>query len=521
MKTLYRNAKNISIFCFAMLLLASATSCKKFLDTQKQGSYTDDTYPYPGGSGPYDQYIFAAYNNLRAYGVHAFGFILSTSVRSDDADIGSTPGDGGANVQTFETFPLSPANGIVNGMWVEYYALIDKCNITLNQIETNQDIVATEANKIQTQAEARFLRAYAYFNLVRLFGRVPLVDKPQAVGQAPIAQSTSAQIYTFIESDLQFAATNLPPNWDPRFVGRATSGAANGLLAKVYLTQKKWGQAMSAANLVMTSGQYDLSTPYNTIFGEEGENSKESVFEVQATASTAIPQANGVQYAANQGVRRATGEDYWNLGDGFNVPGPTLDAAYEQNDPRKARTFLYRNDATSLASPNPHKTFYGEITGTGWANPIYNHKVYTNPTRRASIGNRFGWWMNIRILRYADVVLMYAEAANEIGGTANTTLALNALNSIRLRARGGNTTILPDVTTTDQGLLRAAIRHERRIELAMENDRFFDLVRWGTSGTAMAAANRPNFAEFRDVLLPIPQTQIDLSKNVLTPNPGY
>ena len=519
MKNLYINAKSISIFCFAALLITSVTSCKKFLDTQKQGSYTDDTYPYPGGSGPYDQYIFAAYNNLRAYGVHAFGFVLSTSVRSDDADIGSASGDGGANVQTFETFPLSPANGIINGMWVEYYSLIDKCNITLNQIENNKDIVATDANKIQTQAEARFLRAYAYFNLVRMFGRIPLVDKVQAVGQAPIAQSTAAQIYTFIESDLQFAAANLPTNWDPTFVGRVTSGAANGLLAKVYLTQKKWGAAMASANLVMTNGQYNLSTPYNTIFGEEGENSKESVFEVQATASTAIPQANGVQYAGVQGVRG--GIDIWNLGDGFNVPGATLDAAYEPNDPRKARTFLYRNTSATLASPNPYRSVYGDVTGTTWVNPIYNHKVYTNPSRRASIGNRFGWWMNVRILRYADVVLMYAEAANELGGTANANLALSALNSVRLRARAGNAAILPDVTTTDQILLREAIRHERRIELAMEHDRFFDLVRWGTAGVAMAAAGKTNFLESRDVWLPIPQTQIDLSKNVLTPNPGY
>lgn len=523
MKILHPTTKKISLALLAIMLVMGVSSCKKFLDTQKQGQYTDQDYPYPGGSGPYDQYLFAAYNSLRAYGVHSFGFVLSTSVRSDDADIGSSPGDGGANVQTFDTFPLSSGNSIINGMWVEYYSFIDKCNITLDQIENNTSLVATEANKLQSQGEARFLRAYAYFNMVRLFGRVPLITKPISTAQPSGPQRPASEIYTLIEGDLQFAAANLPASWDSRFVGRATSGAANGLLAKVYLTQKKWAAAMGAANAVMTNGQYDLSTSYDKIFGEEGENSKESVFEVQATASTTVPTANGVQYAANQGVRRASGEDYWNLGDGFNVPGATLDAAYEPGDPRKARTFLYRNTAATLASPNPYKTYYGEITGTGWANPIYNHKVYTNPTRRASVGNRFGWWMNIRILRYADVVLMYAEAANELGGTTNTTAALTALNSVRARARNGNAALLPNVTTTDQVALRAAIRQERRVELAMEHDRFFDLVRWETAGAAMAAAGRPGFSEFRDVLLPIPQTQIDLSKepNKLTQNTGY
>lgn len=524
MKISNKILKKISIALVAITLVSTVSSCKKFLDTQKQGSYTDEDYPYPGGSGPYDQYIFAAYKDLRAYGVHAFGFVLATAVRSDDSDIGSSAGDGGANVQTFETFPVSPSNGIINGMWVEYYGLINKCNIALDQIENNKDLIATDANKLQSQAEARFIRAYAYFNLVRLFGRVPIIDKLLPVGQTGVLQSTPAQIYTFIESDLTFAAANLPISWDPKlFAGRVTSGAANGLLAKVYLTQKKWAAAMGAANTVMNNGQYNLSTPYDVIFGEEGENSKESVFEIQATASAAIPTANGVQYAATQGVRRKSGEDSWNLGDGFNVPSATLDAAYEPGDPRKARTFLYRNTAATLASPTPYKTYYGEITGTGWENPIYNHKVYTNPARRASVGNRFGWWMNIRILRYADIVLMYAEAANELGGATNTTAALAALNSVRARARNGNAAILPNITITDQDLLRTAIRQERRIELAMENDRFFDLVRWGIAGTAMAAAGRPGFVEARDVVLPIPQTQIDLSKEPykLTPNPNY
>ncbi|MES2275033.1 MAG: RagB/SusD family nutrient uptake outer membrane protein [Bacteroidota bacterium] len=509
MKNFNRKQKYLGIAVIAMVLISSNFGCKKFLDTQRQGQYYAENYPYPGGSGPYDQYIFAAYNNLRAYNVHVAPFFLATSVRSDDADKGSTASDGGADVIAMDNFPVLPSNGLVNDMWNGYFSLVSNCNITLDQIKTGI-AVATDAQKTGAEAEARFLRAYAYFNMVRFWGRVPIVDKPVTVSGSNIAQSTTAQIYTFIESDLTFAAANLPLMWDKKFVGRANKGMANGLLAKVYLTQQKWAQAMSTANLVMTSGQYDLSTPYNNIFGESGENSKESIFEVQATASFAVKTTNGIQSAQYQGVRDG---GIWNLGYGWNVPNDNLAAAYETGDPRYARTFLLRSTATVT-----NKTVYGENTATTWINPAYNHKVYTNPSYRATYGDMSGWWMNMRVLRYADVVLMYAEAANESG---NTTEALDKLEQVRARARNGNSAVLPKITITDQAQLRDIIRHERRIELAMEHDRFFDIVRWGISQTALSSAGKANFVASRDNLLPIPQTQIDLSKGVLTQNSGY
>ncbi|WP_246230197.1 RagB/SusD family nutrient uptake outer membrane protein [Mucilaginibacter humi] len=141
-----------------------------------------------------------------------------------------------------------------------------------------------------------------------------------------------------------------------KFVGRATSGAANGILAKVYLTEQKWAQAAATAQIVMNNGQYDLSTPYDKIFGEAGENSKESVFEVQATASFATKTANGIQNAQYRGVRDG---GVWNPGYGWNVPNDNLAAAYEPGDPRYARTFLLRSTATTT-----YKTVYGENTAT-------------------------------------------------------------------------------------------------------------------------------------------------------------
>ncbi len=516
MKSFMPLTRQIQLALFAAVVVLAATGCKGFLDTNRQGAYTEDNYPYPGGSGPYDQFIFGAYNELRSFNLHSQSFITAASIRSDDADKGSTPTDGGTNAITMDNFPVAASNGFCNTLWLGNYTLITRCNSTIKEINTNTSIVASNEVKQQTLGEARFLRAYAYFNLVRFFGRVPLIDTlfSDPAAQNNVAQSTAAQIYAFIENDLTFAASVLPLNWDSRFVGRATKGAANGLLAKVYLTQQKWAPAMAAANTVMISGQYDLSTSYDKIFREEGENSKESVFEVQATATAAIPSNNGVQYAQIQGIR---GAGIWDLGWGWNSPSDQLVAAYETNDPRKARTILFTSTSTV-----PGLTIYGETTPVGLPNARYNNKVYSNPSLRTSIGNRFGYWMNVRLLRYADVVLMYAEAANEVGGAANTTAALAALNSIRARARTGAVAgTLPDVTTTDQALLRAAIRQERRVELAMEHDRFFDIVRWGIAQDVLQAAGKTNFSNSRDVLLPIPQTQIDLSAGKLTQNPGY
>ncbi len=511
MKTNTFNGKQVIVLILTGMILFSG--CKKdFLDRDPQGQYTQDTYPYPGGSGPYDTYLFGIYSELRSFNVHSQSFIAATSIRSDDADKGSTPADGGTNAISMDNFPVLPNNGFVNTIWVGYFSLINKANIALDQVRNNKDIVATPEVKAQSEAEARFLRAYAYFNLVRYFGRVPIVDSvfTNAAAQSNVAQNTPEQVYAFIETDLIYAAANLPLSWEARFVGRITKGAANGLLAKVYLTQRKWAPAFAAAGQVINSGVYDLSTSYDRIFREEGENSKESVFEVQATATAAIPSANGVQYAQIQGVR---GSGAWDLGWGWNTPSVQLDAAYETGDPRKNRTILYTSTATAT-----FQSIYGEALPVGLPNPRYNNKVYSNPAIRASIGNRFGYWMNVRLLRYSDVVLMYAEAANETGNTAE---ALAKLEMVRARARAGNNTILPAVTTTDQALLRDAIRRERRVELAMEHDRFWDIVRWGIAQSVLHAAGKTNFSDARDVLLPIPQTQIDISGGKLTQNPGY
>jgi hypothetical protein len=503
------NKKSFTIFSSGVLMLSIilSTGCKKdFLDRQPLGQYTTDNFPYPQGAGPYDQNIYAAYASLRTYQTTVFGFVGAVSIRSDDADKGSTDADAPEQIQ-MDNFPVMATSSLTNDLWTGYYATISDCNVILNQV-AKDSTNTPESTKVLAQAEARFLRGYSYFMLVRLFGNVPIIDTVLAnIGASNIPQSLPAEVYGFIEQDLQFAATNLPLRWDAKYIGRATSGAANGLLAKAYLYEKKWQMAMNTAAIVISSGVYDLNTPYDKIFTEDGENSSGSIFEIQAYAdANHKSDSYGCQYANVQGVR---GSGNFDLGWGFNVPSTQLVNAYETGDPREASTIL--------VTPSLAPTKYGEVFPAE-PNPRYNMKVYSNPTIRNTVGNRFGYWMNVRILRYSDVLLMYAEAANELGQTDE---ALEKLEWVRARARNGDNSILPPVTTTDQSALRDAIRHERRIELAMESERFFDIVRWGISDSVMSAAGKADFNSSRDALLPIPQAQIDLSKGVLHQNPGY
>ena len=496
-------------FASLLLLLAALweTGCRKdFLDRKPLGGYTSDDYPYPEGGSALDQYIFAAYGSFRSWGCVGEGYVAAANIRSDDAVKGSVPTDA-LIVLPFDQFPVPPDNGLVNTIWEGYYDAVTKCNIALSA--TSSDSIPLSADiKTRSRAEARFLRGYAYFTLVRFFGRIPLVDTVVSVGESSVPQSSVAEVYQFIEQDLQFAAAHLPDHWDARYIGRATSGAAHGLLAKVYLYEEKWQQAMAEAGTVIQSGLYNLETPYDQIFTEAGENGSGSLFEIQCYSDANHPSDYGSQYAQVQGVR---GTGTANLGWGLNVPTEDLVAAYESDDPRQKSTILF--------CPSREPTRYGESFPSE-PNPRYNMKVYTDPAKRQSVNAQAGYWVNIRVLRYADVLLMYAEAANELGQTDE---ALQKLEMVRARARGTNDQILPEVTTRNQQALRERIRHERRVELAMEDQRFFDLVRWKIAGPVMHDAGVSGFNANRDGLLPIPQVQIDLSQgaNKLQQNPGY
>ena len=154
MKKLFKTKRSVLLAIIAIAMLIPFSGCKKFLDTQRQGQYTEENYPYPGGSGPYDQFIFGAYNDLRSYNIHVFGFLHAVSIRSDDADKGSTAADGGADSNGMDNFPVITNSGLANSLWIGNLGLVNKCNNTLYQIKNNIDITATPEIKIQTEAEA-------------------------------------------------------------------------------------------------------------------------------------------------------------------------------------------------------------------------------------------------------------------------------------------------------------------------------------------------------------------------------
>ncbi len=272
----------------------------------------------------------------------------------------------------------------------------------------------------------------------------------------------------------------------------------------------------TASTDVIKKGLYNLKTPYNEIFTDEGENNGGSIFELQCTATAALPQSDviGSQFCEVQGVR---GAGNWDLGWGWHMATEYMAQAYEQGDPRKNATLLYfrKSDDEPITPENTNEP-YGESPVSPAIGAYFNKKAYTDPALRKEYTNK-GFWVNIRLIRYADVLLMGAESANEKGIPGE---AVDYLEQVRARARGTNTNILPKITTNDQGELREAIRHERRVELGMEFDRFYDLVRWGIAKEVLHAAGKTNYQD-KNALLPLPQTEIDKSKGVLVQNPDY
>jgi len=363
------------------------------------------------------------------------------------------------------------------------------------------------AGKEQVIAQARFLRAYYYFELVKWFGDVPLaVDKQILFGEeSSYVRSPTSEVYAQIELDLMYAADNLPLVQTE--TGRVTKGAAQALLGKAYLYQEKFSEAAQTLETVIQSGTYSLVTDYNTIFEAEGENSTESVFEVQYTdlegAGFGCLQCSEGNVAVGfSGVRNYEGPDFTS-GFSFNVPVQEAYEAFDSDDPRRDIAIL-NIDAWATAT--------GATFGTGFEHTGYFNKKYIPRTRsdQALADLNLTNPNNYRSIRYADVLLMAAEANNR--GGIDEAKAQGYLNDVRRRAFGDD---LHDITATGVSLTNA-IYLERRLELIGEGHRFFDLVR---TGKAVQEIN--GFQAGKHELFPIPAIEIQLAGNVWAQNPGY
>lgn len=474
--------------------------CKKdFLDRNPKGQLTFDTY-----FETEDHAVWATnaiYQKFRTWEMAAFPWIGITDIISDDADKGSTDNDG-LYLLEIDNFTFDATNVAFSGAWAGHYQTIFRANLAIENIP---EIDMDETLKNRLIGEAKFLRAYTYFRLVQWFGDIPLITR-QLNDDEYFTQERSPkeEVYDFIEQDLLDAIAVLPEKseYAAKDLGRATKGAAKGILTKLYMVKKDFANAEKYALEIINSGEYQLLERYADNFLPVGEHGAESVFETGAVAIQApVVGPGATPFNMIQGVRGVP-----NLGWGFNRPSDALVASYEAGDPRRQATIIYVGevlpDGSTIVEDNP------EIL-----NERYNQKAWV-PAHAGLQDNGPG---NIRILRYADILLLAAEALNENGKSAE---ALIYLEMVRSRARGANNFILPPVTTTDQDELRQIIYHERRVELAMEQHRWFDLLRWGLAAEAMKAVGK-DFVEGKHELLPIPQAEIDLSNGNLAQNPGY
>lgn len=492
--------KKISTISFIFLLIL-ISSCEDFLDNQPMGYLTTATFPTTSDDAVLATY--GVYNTLRIWDYHTGGFPL-LDIMSDEAAKGSNPGDA-SFINSLDNFTFSPTEGSFQRWWSTLYQGIRRAHIVMENIP---DIDMDETLKAQLIAEVRFLRAYFYFDLVRAFGDVPkvLVSEPPK----DLERSLKDEIYDeIIIPDLLFAIENLPTRneYSNTEIGRATKQSAQAVLAKVYLFREDFPNCEIFAQKVINSGLYSLDSDFSNVFFTDGEFGSGSLFEIGAVADENFSNG-GSQYGNTWGVR---GEP--NLGWGFGRP--TFDLIqFFGNDPRKDASIVFVGEIiegdTIYGDISTPDTTYNEDNTEILEIECYNQKTYTG-------GNepRYSFGFNRRLLRYADVLLMAAEALNENGKSAD---ALEYLNLVRERARGGNNFVLPDITTTNQSELQDSIWDERHRELALEGHRFWDLVR---SGKAQEVLGPLGFVEGKHELMPIPQNEIDISDGRITQNDGY
>jgi hypothetical protein len=487
-------------FCFWIL----STGCTDFLQKDPQGNLTQASFPTTASDAL--QSTNAVYAAVRDWYYNSGGYPI-LDIMSDDAYKGSNTNDQLSTVGAYDNFTFTPTGDGLDRWWATLYQGIKWANVVIEKVPSiSMDTILRN----RYVGEARFLRGLFYFDLVRAWGGVPEVTTPDP--PLHLGRATSEDIYSLIISDLQYAETHLMKKSELSSPdqGRATTGAADALMAKVYLFRKDFINAEKYALQVIQSGEYSLEPQFIDANGVSGNNGVESIFEVGASGVEDFG-GGGAQYANTQGVRGSP-----NRGWGFNRPSIDLRKSFEPGDPRVKGTIIDLGDTIDgvfiKGDPDPSNDPVIIVNNNGDTINIqcYNRKVWTPGNDTPS-----QWAHHRRLIRYADVLLMAAEALNENGKAAD---ALIYLNQVRLRARGGNNLILPDVTITEISQLRKIILNERRHELALEGHRFWDLVR---TGNAPAVLGPLGFVTGKHEVFPIHQSEIDISQGTLKQNPNY
>ncbi len=428
-----------------------------------------------------EQAVIAAYDPLQdeaQYGGPGYHHFME--VRSDNTYNDNVTQEGGA-LAAFDNFVLAPSNPQINATWLSCYQGIQRCNIVLSHIDDIPDIDPQRLN--MRKAEVLFIRALTYFNVVRIWGDAPLITEAlrNPLEALSHVRNSTQDIYRQIIDDLTFAAGHLPQEHPAEDRGRATWGAAMTLLGKVHLTLAQYVEAVQVLEAVIQSGRYRLLNNFEDIFATTNKNHVESIFEIQFLKSSFGE--------GNEGIPAS------DLTDANNRPSPDLLALFHsENDARLDPS------VDTLPGGVPHSAKMIDVRGID-----------------GTLGH------NAMVLRYADVLLMAAEGLNKL--QLKPGKALRYLNTVRKRAgaRIYSTMDLPDVAS-----FHNALHRERRLELAFENHRWFDLLRTNLALQVMQQHQQGGTASAlsftispHQLLYPIPQVQIDASGGMLSQNPGY
>tara|TARA_R110000787_G_scaffold120553_1_gene231514 strand:+ start:6966 stop:8462 length:1497 start_codon:yes stop_codon:yes gene_type:complete len=479
-----------------LISLSTITSCSDDFVNVESADVNSDAFF--NSEADYQNALVGAYDILQSTYIN----VLLGEIASDNTLAGGESATDVVGFQEIDDMIHTPINSNLRDLWSWMYAGVNRTNFILefqDKIDFN--------GKEQVIAQARFLRAYYYFELVKWFGDVPLaVDRQILFGEESSFERTPAsEVYVQIELDLIFAINNLPASQNDE--GRITKGAAQALLGKAYLYQDKFTEASQVLETLILTGPYDLVTDYSTIFEEDSENNIESVFEVQYTdlegaGFNCLQCSEGNVAVGFSGIRNYNGPDFTS-GFSFNVPVQEAYDAFDADDLRRDVAIL-DIDAWATAT--------GATFGTGFEHTGYFNRKYIPRTRNTGAQGDLNLTNpnNYRSIRFADVLLMAAEAFNR--GSIDDGKAQTYLNRVRRRAFGD---MLHDITSAGSALTQA-IYKERRLELVGEGHRFFDLVR-----TGRAAQEINGFVTGKHELFPIPAIEIQLAGNIWNQNPGY
>lgn len=501
MKTIKNN--KFTLVALVLLTLGLYSCTDKFLDEEE--NYLIDSEGYFNSEDDYYMALVGAYDLLQATYVNN----LLGEIASDNTLCGGESATDVVGFQQIDDMTHTPVNANLRDIWNWMFAGVKRTNYFL-EFQNNIDF----DGRVQMVAEVRFLRAYFHFELVKWFGGIPVKDYANALegggkrfspgDETSIPRYSVEEVYALIESDLIFAANNL--DYTAPQVGRVTKGAAQALLGKAYLYQDKFSDAATVLGNLIDNGPYQLVDDYSEIFENDGENGVESVFEVQysdgeGAGFDCLQCSEGNVAVGFMGIRNHTGPTY-DSGYSFNVPTQEAFDNFDNDDTRKDVSIL---DIVAWAEET-EATYVEGYEHTGFYNRKYLPRKGDQNIGDQNLTNP----NNYRAIRYADVLLMAAEANNR--GNLDETKALAYLNQVRERAFGDSS----HNSSATGAALTDAILDERRHELLGEGHRFFDLVRTGRAAQAI-----DGFVAGKHELFPIPFQEIQFSAGNWDQNPNY